>query len=125
VVKPQLEGVEPDVLAAFFACCPQLRPPLADLFALLLVNTENLDGHPAAGCAELINRGEHGLLRLGGQERQQPLGQPDGRLSHIETLVPQGFWPVITQVDGHRTAGGARLGAMLCQRLGLVLQHLR
>jgi ribosomal protein L16 Arg81 hydroxylase len=84
-----------------------------------------LDGDVAAAAGQRVDAGEQVLLRGGREIDQQPLGDPCRRLGGIKTAVPQGLWPVVSQIDGDLAPLGTRLGAVTGENLTLEVKDLR
>src|ERR1700758_3538667 len=98
VVIPQLKRVKRDVLAARFALGPRLSPLLLDFSPRGFVDTEHFDRDMTTRPAQSVDRGEHRLLRLARQERQQPLGKPRRRHVGVEAGGAQGGRPIMSEV---------------------------
>src|SRR6478672_696644 len=104
---------------------PEAAPTLADLsapFGDAAGDIRDVAGTQSASAE--TERGdvvEQPILGVRRQIAQQSLGDPGCWPLGIKPVVPQGLWPVIAQVDGHRPAVGGRSRTQIGERAGLEL----
>ena len=111
---------------------PPFAAVVGDVLALLAFRLEGIvvhrpaffDADVAAACRQRVDAGEQLFLRSRRKIDQQALGDPRRRLRRTGTIVPQGLWPVVTQVDGDLAPLGPGRGPVSGQRLASELQNL-